>query len=235
MRFWQRIGGTLLATAMALTLSGCAEMFPERYRVELIVEVDTPLGLRSGSSVYEVWASNKTAFLPDEAKRDWGVRGEAVAVDLPNGLTLFALLKTNAMHGDMIGLSMTALDPAFRNDVVETAKRIASGAGVRRQAEVAPEDYPMLVTFRVPADPGSVQEVTTASFSSIFGEGYALRNIEVKITDAAVTMGIQQRFPWWSEYTQRHFDGSATSFEDMRNESLAAHLSVGNFSTEQAK
>lgn len=76
-------------------------MFPEKYRLRLTVEVDTPQGLRKGSSVYEVWANNKTALLPDEAKRDWGVRGEAVAVDLPNGQTLFAPLKTNAKHGDL--------------------------------------------------------------------------------------------------------------------------------------
>lgn len=77
-------------------------------------------------------------------------------MDLPNGQTLFALLKTNAKHGDLAGLSMTALDPAFQNDIVESAARIASGKGVKRQAEVAPEDYPMLVTFRDLADRTSV-------------------------------------------------------------------------------
>ena len=186
----------MFAGAMALTLLGCAEMFPERYRFELTVEVDTPEELRSGSGVYEVWANNKTSLLPEEAKRDWGVRGEAVAVDLPNGRTLFALLKTNAIHQDMAGLSMTALDPAFRNDVVESAGRIASGEGVRQQAEVAREDYPMLVTFRDLADPTSVQAANPADFSSVFGPGYALRRVSVQITDDEVTTGIERRLPW---------------------------------------
>jgi hypothetical protein len=196
MGVWRTIGGTLLAAAAALALSGCAEMFPYRYRFELTVEVDTPQGLRKGSSVYEVLANNKTALLPEEASRDWGVRGEAVAVDLPNGRTLFALLKTNAKHGDMAGLSMTALDPAFQNDIVESAARIASGKGVKRQAAVAPEDYPMLVTFRDLADPTSVQAVPPTGFASVFGPGYALRRITVQITDDDIATGIQGRLSW---------------------------------------
>lgn len=235
MGVWRTIGGTMLAAAAALALSGCAEMFPYRYRFELTVEIDTPQGLRKGASVYEVWASNKTALLPEEASRDWGVRGEAVAVDLPNGQTLFALLKTNAKHGDLAGLSMTALDPAFRNDIVESAARIASGKGVKRQAEVAAGDYPMLVTFRDLTDPASVQAVTPTGFASVFGPGYALRRITVQITDQPVTTGGERRLPWWSKYLDRHLDGTSATIEDMRDENLAAHLSVGNFSTEYVR
>ncbi|WP_273304289.1 hypothetical protein [Sphingomonas ursincola] len=213
---------------MALTLSGCAEMFPEKYRFRLTVEVDTPQGLRSGSSVYEVWANNKTALLPEEASRDWGVRGEAVAVDLPNGQTLFALLKTNATHGDMAGLSMTALDPAFRNDIVESAARIASGKGVKRQAEVAPGDYPMLVTFRDLADPASVQAVTPTGFASVFGPGYALRRITVNITDQAVTTMIEKKLIWLSSYRNKTFAGNRYAMDN----ALADSLGSGSFSTE---
>ncbi|MFC3311089.1 hypothetical protein [Blastomonas aquatica] len=221
----------MLAAAIALALPGCVELFPEKYRFRLTVEVDTPQGQRSGSSVYEVWANNKTALLPDEAKRDWGVRGEAVAVDLPNGQTVFALLKTNAKHGDMAGMSMTALDPAYRNDIVESAARIASGDGVRPQAEVGQGDYPMLVTFRDLADPASVRAVSPAEFGSVFGPGYALRRITVRIADEEVTTGVERRLPWWSEYLQRHLDGTSATIEDMKDENLAAHLSVGDFST----
>ncbi|QYO64323.1 hypothetical protein [Leptolyngbya sp. 7M] len=176
-----------------------------------------------------------TSFLPEAAKRTWGVRGEAVAVDLPNGRTLFALLKTNAIHGDMVGLSMTTLDPSFRNDIVESAERIASGTGVRQQAEVAPEDYPMLVTFSDLADPASVQSVDPAALRTTFGQGYTLRRITVRITDDEVTTGVERRLPWWSNYLGRHLDGTSTTVEDMTDENLAAHLSVGSFSTEYTR
>ena len=218
----------MLAAAMALTLSGCAELFPEKYRFRLTVEVDTPQGLRKGSSVYEVWANNKTALLPEEASRDWGVRGEAVAVDLPNGQTLFALLKTNAKHGDMAGLSMTALDPAFRNDIVESTARIASGDGVRRQAEVAPGDYPILATFHDLADPTSVQAVHPADFASAFGPGYALRSITVQITEEPVTTMIKKKLRWLSSYRNKTFAGNRYAVDN----SLADSLGTGSFSTE---
>ena len=85
-----------------LFLSGCAELFPSKYRFRMTVEVETPEGLRRGSSVYQIWANDTTSILPDEAKRDWGSKGEAVAVDLPGGKTLFALMKTaNSMREDM--------------------------------------------------------------------------------------------------------------------------------------
>lgn len=225
MGVWRTIGGTLLAAAAALALSGCAEMFPYRYRFELTVEVDTPQGLRKGASVYEVWANNKTALLPEEASRDWGVRGEAVAVDLPNGQTLFALLKTNAKHGDLAGLSMTALDPAFQNDIVESAARIASGKGVKRQAEVAPEDYPMLVTFRDLADPASVQAVNLADFASVFGPGYALRRITVQITDINFASSLQERLRWLGRYPEPSLNPN----HDPRDFSLSARLHHGDF------
>lgn len=226
MGVWRRIDGTVLATAMALTLSGCAELFPERYRFELTVEVDTPQGLHSGSSVYEIWANNKTALLPEEASRDWGVRGEAVAVDLPNGQTLFALLKTSAKHGDMAGLSMTALDPAFRNDIVESAARIASGKGVNRQAEVAPGDYPMLVTFRDLADPASVQAVNPADFASVFGPGYALRRITVQMTDENFAPSLQERLRWLGASPEPRLD---PSYRGSKNPHLDQELTHGDF------
>ncbi|MBB4640568.1 hypothetical protein [Rhizorhapis suberifaciens] len=191
---------SLFATGMVvLGLTGCAEMFPETYHFRMTVEIDTPEGLRTGSSVYEVRANNKTALLPEEAKRAWGVKGEAVAVDLPGGRTMFALLKTGAIHGDLAGLSMTALDPAFKNDVVESAARISARQNIRQSAEVRPEDYPMLVTFRNMADPTSVARVDPVNLAPSFGAGYRLKRITVAVTDEDVTTGIEKRLGWLAQ------------------------------------
>lgn len=184
------------AGVVALTSGACAEMFPETYRFRLTVEIDTPEGLRRGSSVYEVWASKKTALLPEEAKRTWGVRGEAVAIDLPGGRTVFALLKTGALHGDLAGLSMTALDPAFRNDVVDSVARIASGHGVKQFAEVRAVDYPMLVTFRDLGDPTTIGHVDPSNVAAMLGAGCRLNRISVQLTDDQVTTGIRARLGW---------------------------------------
>lgn len=164
-----------------------------RYRFKMTIEVETPEGIRSGSAVYEVTAQNLQALLPDEADRSWATKGEAVAVDLPRGVTLFALLKTGAMHGDMASLSMTALDPAYNNDVVESAERISTGQGIISPAIVKPTDYPMLVWFPDINDPRSVTQVDPGDLQESFGAGYRLKAITVQVTDAPVSTGIEKR------------------------------------------
>lgn len=183
-----------LAMLVLLFHVGCSEESKERYHFRMTVEVETPQGLRTGSSVYEVSAWRPV--IRDAIDRAWSVRGEAVAVDLPGGKTLFALLKTNAMHNDMAGLSMTALDPAFNNDIIESATRIAARRGIRSPAEVPRSDYPMLVTFRDPKDPKSVERVTSDDLSATFGVGVKLKRITVRVANDAVTTGIEKRLAW---------------------------------------
>ena len=164
----------------ALLLSACdlfAPLTDESYRFRMTVEVETPEGLRTGSSVYEVTAGNRTAILPEMADRHKGLRGEAVAVDLPGGHTLFALLKTdNAFRSDLAHVSMAALDPAYNNDWVESADRIASGDWIVSPAEVEPEDYPILVTFGDIENPATVYEYLR---ENEFGS-QVMPNVEVK-------------------------------------------------------
>lgn len=212
-----------------LGASGCVELSSETYQFSLTVEIDTPDGVHSGSGVYEVWARNKTALLSDEAKRDWGVRGQAVAVDLSNGRTVFALLSTQAKHGDLAGLSMTALDPMFGNDMVASARRISSGQGVSHPVEISRDDYPIFVTFRDIDNPASVERINADDLAASFGTGYTIRRVVVHTTDDPVTTGIEQRFEWWGNYEDRQFDGqrynNSTAFANSLNR---LHFRRGN-------
>src|SRR5688572_22804894 len=70
-----------------------------RYR--MTVEVETPEGLRTGSAVREVTLNDGKSWnwLPPfawfgEQRPQWRLKGEAVAVDLPSGQTLFVLLRS---------------------------------------------------------------------------------------------------------------------------------------------
>ncbi len=187
----------LLAGGAAALLSGCGLFGGNSYRFRMTVEVDTPQGLRTGSSVYQVSAYNTGSILPDAAKRDWQIKGEAVAVDLPGGRTLFALLRTGAHFTDMMGLSMNSLHPDFEGtgyDVVGVAGDLASG-DYPGPAEVAPADYPLLVTFRDMQDPTSVTRVDPANLAASFGPGVRLKRIVVEVTDDDVTSGIEKRLP----------------------------------------
>ena len=203
--------GLLGAAGGTLMLGGCGWLGGNRYRFRLTLAVDTPQGVRTGSSVYGVRAANSWGILPEAAKREWQVTGEAVAVDLPGGRTLFGLLKTGAHFGDMMGLSMNSLHPDFEGtgyDVVGVARQLARGEHPG-PAPVAPADYPMLVTFADVSDPASVQRVEPGNLAAQFGPGTMLRGITVELTDEPVTQGIEKRLGWLPNYFDKMLDGSS--------------------------
>lgn len=87
-----------LATLTAMGCSGPQNVYTTiHYQYKETVVVETPQGLRSGSSVIEVILEHPT--YPDKPKfaefRPAGFNGQAVAVDLPNGKTVFALLSSH--------------------------------------------------------------------------------------------------------------------------------------------
>ena len=192
-RAFNRMTLACAGAVAVLAVTGCASLPEHSYKFKMIIEVDTPSGLRSGSSVYEVTAKNLPAILPNERVRDWSVRGEAVAVDLPNGVTMFALLKGGAEQTDLTSLSMAAFDPEFNNDIVESAERISKRRGIGIPATIKRTDYPMLVRFRDIKNPASVEAVDPENLTASFGPGYRLKSLTVQVTDEAVTTGIENR------------------------------------------
>ncbi len=190
--------GVLLTLVAAVFLYWQLRYPTHTYRFMMTVEVQTPEGVHSGSSIYEISARNEPKLLPDMRSRSTSVRGEAAAVDLPDGRTVFALLKTSAHWGGMEGLSMNSLHPDFPGagyDMVDVAKELAEGKH-SGPVNVDPDDYPMLVTFSDLNDPTSVELVDPNDLASKFGDGVTLRRIIVQITDDPVTKGIEGRLDW---------------------------------------
>lgn len=190
--------GIAVTMIVALWLYWSVRYPTHSYNFQMTVAVETPEGVKSGSSVYSVSAGNLPKLLPEEASRSMVIKGEAVAVDLPGGRTLFALLKTNS--GSLARLSMKALDPSFVSgsyDTVASARRLGNRKDMKESAVVPPEDYPMLVTFGDLGDPKSVELVDSDDLSASFADGVMLKSVTVEITDDPVTGGIDERFPWW--------------------------------------
>ena len=77
----------------ALALAACGSN--ERMRYKMIVEVETPAGVKSGHAVREVRYIPKSGTFFAEGSVSWKMRGEAVAVDIAPGKTLFALLSSH--------------------------------------------------------------------------------------------------------------------------------------------
>ncbi len=177
------------------------------YRYRLTVEIETPEGLRTGSSVIEVETS-ESSF--PHSTVNHRVRGEAVAVDLPGGKTLFALLRSEsdvawasrvmfmlapeapdtapdpfqARFDNMLNLSGPVALPRMWPPVAHLSERSA---------------YPMLVTFGDLDDPTSVARVDPDDLSASFGDGVRLKRITVRMTNAPVTRGVVARLPRPSE------------------------------------
>ncbi|MEY3623884.1 MAG: hypothetical protein RLZZ407_1443 [Pseudomonadota bacterium] len=233
--------GVVVGGAMAL-LGACGVSGGDTYRFKMTLEVDTPEGVKSGSSVYEVEAKNVAALTPGGVGLLVNVRGEAISVDLPEGRTVFALLKTvNAKgHDDLAYTSMVALDPLFRWDYVESAARIATGVGLTSPAEVLPENRPMLVTFKDIADPTSVVLVDPDDLAASFGAGYRLKAITVQVTDKPVTVGIEKRLDnnfWstWGKIRQQELPRPGGVMANPYFKTLQGRLSRNDFTTENSK
>lgn len=198
----------LLAVPLTfLGACGVVESGPN-YRYRLTVEVDTPQGLRSGSSVIAVKCG--AVRLPAVGGAGCHARGEAVAVDLPDGRTLFAFLH-GASKVDLINyLASSPAMPMSDDDDTLTreqqwqrrARFLAQPREVPRTvrfgkfANVLVDNYPIFATFADIGDPASIRAVNPDALDSEFGAGVRLKRITVQVTEEPMTKKIKKRLPW---------------------------------------
>lgn len=240
-----RIIQTAWLALAALMLSGCAlsdDAAPD-YRYRLTVEVETPEGLKTGSSVIEVQQTLvRAGSVPANQAVERRVRGEAAAVDLPGGKTLFALLRSDN-DPDWASRVYVLLAPQENKPFEDALDDVLEIKGERTLPRTWPADlwipersaYPMLVTFGDPADPTSVAQVDPDDLAATFGEGVKLKRITVELTDDPVTTGIEERLGWMDNYRKKWLNGKPYIAEDLTTDKLTSHLSAGSFSTEFAR
>lgn len=241
-----------LACAALLALSGCGEANESgrrsaeaRYR--MTVEVLTPEGVKSG---FAVWSRGISKSIGPISPYNASFKAEAVAVDLPNGQSLFMLVKgqegmldayfpelmperQEGQHEDRIGHVAPIAASGASKTLPCTPEAFAAWKGM---TETRVTNYcPMLVTFKDIRNPASVAKVDPDNLAASFGVGYKLKAITVQVTDEPVTTGIDRRFVWWTKYIDHHFDGSSTIAADLTTDDMRARLSSGSFTTEQTK
>ena len=190
----------LLAAATAVTAGGCGMFGTYTYRYRLTVEVDTPQGLQTGSSVWETSATEGSG-IPNSALR-YLARGEAVVLDLPGG-TLIALLRKEEVgvaYPHNIVTRHLARQPQAnipqKGDWRATRQAISN---VKPAFELYPDEYPLLVRFRDINNPATVERVDPTDLAAAFGPGVRLRRITVAVTDDEVEAEkMRGRLPWLS-------------------------------------
>ena len=221
--------GLLAGGAVAL-LGGCNPFGGNGYRFRMTVEVETPQGLKSGSSVYAVSAINTLKLLPEEGARQIELRGEAVVVDLDRGPIFVLMSGRQNQPTDIVEISMRTLDPEFRNwtDSVDSAGRLSGWS--QREGKVGREFWPMMVRFADINDPKSVERVDPVAIG--------VKRIVLETTSDDVTTGIKKRLRWLNN-TVSFFTEERDPVSKMllapKIRTIAHQVKVRNFSTELSK
>lgn len=187
---------------------------PRTFRYRIMVEFETPQGPRAGWAVREVHAERLH-------KLQWGSmaaalfqRGEAVAVDLPGGQTLYALIDCDPTRA-----WAAAFGVPWPQDLDD---RTLAAIGANPGSSVEQSGLPRLVRFRDANDPKSMEVVDPVDLAAAFGDGVTFRRVTIQLTDDPVTSGIERRLPDF---------GPATGITEWRR-SLPAGDSRRNISRE---
>lgn len=204
-----------------LGLAGCGETIG-LYRFRLTVEVDTPRGVRVGSSVMQVRYGVSHNFNGGGQQADVDLDGEAVFVDLGDGRHMIAVLGHPLLLSGAYDQRFMPADVFFpdTSGPRQMRKLQASGKKLQGGADLAVEQIPSLATFERPADPASARVVygraigTVADgagerelgihideIAEVFGAGYALRRVRLDVVpeNTPITRQIEQRLPWLND------------------------------------
>jgi len=228
----------VFATLALALLSGCDRPLPT-YRYKLTVEVETPSGLKHGSSVIEVRSTDKGRGFPgpEAGGIDSSVIGEAVPIELSNGVIVFALLERPFDYDYAAGV-MTTLNKDIRgrlsySEFLTRLKQRREALSVPREidnpnpAKPPIANWPMMVTFRNRSDPSSVIEVDPEKPQAILGRGVRIKNITAQVTNDAVDHKIANYLPWINTKGSSYLNGASS--ERVQDSSVAAHLTRSSF------
>ncbi|MEO5773805.1 MAG: hypothetical protein ABIQ32_06765 [Sphingomicrobium sp.] len=207
--------GVLLGLVTSLSLSACGST--NRLRYKMTVEVDTPEGVKTGFAVREMALNTDNIVRPATG----AIKGEAVAVDLPGGQTLFALLTGgdgDVDYGMQIGGRAGVWERGGPIELYPTAPKTS---GLERT-----DPLPMLVRFRDLGDPKSVERVEPANLAASFGAGVRLRRITVETTKDALTTGMGKRLGWLDVNPEPRLD---STYSGSKSPNLSQKLTHGSF------
>lgn len=211
------------------------------WRYKLTVEIETPEGIKTGSAVREVHAESGPQILPDANPVYTTMRGESVVVDLGARGQVFALLKT---YRDGIDGGFLIINRAYPFTGDPIARVRYYDTLLTDPVTLTAELYPMLVRFRDPQDPRTVENLLDISacpepnphpmrfclkndhFAEAFGDGVKLKSVTIALTDQPVTTGVVERYLPWIATIKSNIDG--TSITTSRE--LSNNLDWGAFS-----
>ncbi|MEQ1710635.1 MAG: hypothetical protein ABL908_04450 [Hyphomicrobium sp.] len=172
------------------------------YRFRLGLEVEADGEVRRGAGVIEVRATNYKVGLPHTTGIREKVRGEAVALDLGQGKSIFMLLALGATGSDDMFYALPLR--VFKSSTIEDLPHL------RDIAELPSRLIPTLVTFVDLNDPATARVVRPEEFEAVFGAGVRFKQATIEMVSPGtwpltllgiggepVTRGIEGKLPWW--------------------------------------
>ncbi|MBY0282667.1 MAG: hypothetical protein K2W81_01735 [Sphingomonas sp.] len=192
-----------LALALALLVYRCTTP-AATLRCRIVIEVDTPGGLKIGSSVMEL-VLKRPFIVPmpggngSESGGGFQLFGEAPFVNLGNQVLFMKYSsKDSRPEAEYVitdGLKMFARRRATAEDSNEAVFRELNRT--KPLGEVAPTDFPVFATFADVTNPHSDTEFQAKSFQEHLGKGYAIKRITVQVVgkDVPLTSALTARFP----------------------------------------
>jgi len=161
-------------------------------RFKMTAEFETPQGLRTGSGLVE--ATYGIQFNPVGGDvplilRTFTVRGDAIAVEIPNASPVYVTLRP-VSHQNLGAELLDAVGEKPTKSGRDWIAELQSLSGVGR---ITPKSAPLLVTFRDPRDETSGRgSLPTDEISP----GVRLRGIRVEVTNEPISRNIQRHLPW---------------------------------------
>lgn len=193
------------------------------YRFKITLSVETPEGLKSGSSVMEVRTRRYPAWTTlGQSTGDSHLTGQAVFVDLgptrdgkPQNLVALLTLGARGENPNLHFLPGEAFEPLWKQRQASPGFRGASSELPKlppgTKAELRGKLIPTLVTFEDMNDPKTARVVQPDGFTKVFGAGVTLQSATIEIVPAGtwpltllgvggepVTQGIERKLVWWS-------------------------------------
>ena len=188
----------VLLVLAALTLAACDAWNSEvSLNRKMTVEVETPYGLKTGSSVVRIWAkklSKSQSFLSGGNAGAVSVRGEAVVVELGDGKYLFVSNGRDA--GAFYRLKRAwGIEKSSAGKFADYLRNIKKTGG---SVVLDLNQYPTLFSFEHLNDSSSVKVLYHTTLADFFGSGYEIRSISYEITDESITNGtIENLLEWY--------------------------------------
>ncbi len=210
-----------LVAATLVLFGGWLYLARPEHKYRLTINVETPRGIKSASSVIAVYLG----------KISWGpvggvvaAKGDAIFLDLDDGHNLIATM-TCGEKGERPDCIVYLAMKAFVSSGIQV--RFKDLRSLQGTVPVSLALLPTLVTFKNPEDFTSARVVNPNDLSSAFGEGYRLKDASLSMVPVGlwpfdlggllgepVTRGIERKLPWINDWRARGLAGQISTFPD---------------------